>query len=142
MRRTGTAEAEPTAVPTRNIQRSCEFYASILGMEVITFAGNRKALKFGQQKINLHQQGMEFEPKARHPLPGSADLCLLTTSSMAGCQVAARRRACTDAVDDAIADAACETASRVGASVIIRATSLVSGSGVVVISTTEKYPVA
>ncbi len=66
-----------------DIKHSCEFYASILGMEVITFAGNRKALKFGQQKINLHQQGAEFEPKAHHPLPGSADLCLLTTSDMA-----------------------------------------------------------
>ena len=65
-----------------NIERSCEFYASILGMEIITFAGNRKALKFGKQKINLHQQGAEFEPKARHPQPGSADLCLITTSVM------------------------------------------------------------
>jgi len=66
-----------------DIERSCEFYASILGMEIITFAGKRKALKFGNQKINLHQQGAEFEPKAQHPLPGSADLCFISTSGMA-----------------------------------------------------------
>jgi len=65
-----------------DVELSCEFYASILGMEIITFAGGRKALKFGRQKINLHQQGAEFEPKARHPLPGSADLCFISTSEM------------------------------------------------------------
>lgn len=47
-------------------------------MELQTFANNRKALKFGQQKINLHQKGKEFEPKATHPTPGSADLCFIT----------------------------------------------------------------
>lgn len=47
-------------------------------MEIQTFANNRKALKFGQQKINLHQKGNEFEPKATHPTPGSADLCFIT----------------------------------------------------------------
>ena len=51
-------------------------------MEVMSFAGNRKALKFANQKINLHQQGTEFEPKARHPIPGSADLCLITRADM------------------------------------------------------------
>jgi catechol 2,3-dioxygenase-like lactoylglutathione lyase family enzyme len=49
-----------------------------LGFEVITFKGNRKALKFGNQKINLHQQGNEFEPKALQPTPGSADLCFIS----------------------------------------------------------------
>ena len=44
-----------------DIERSCEFYASILGMEIITFAGGRKALKFGKQKINLHQK--PFSPQ-------------------------------------------------------------------------------
>ena len=46
-------------------------------MEVVTF-GNRKALRFGEQKINLHQAGKEFEPKAAHPTPGSGDLCFIT----------------------------------------------------------------
>jgi catechol 2,3-dioxygenase-like lactoylglutathione lyase family enzyme len=51
-------------------------------MEVITFAGSRKALAFGSHKINLHELGKEFEPKAARPAPGSADLCLLTENSM------------------------------------------------------------
>jgi catechol 2,3-dioxygenase-like lactoylglutathione lyase family enzyme len=46
-------------------------------MEVTTFGAGRRALLFGQQKINLHQAGREFEPKARVPTPGSADFCLI-----------------------------------------------------------------
>jgi hypothetical protein len=46
-------------------------------MDVVTF-GDRKALKFGQQKISLHQLGREFHPKAAHPTPGSGDLCFIT----------------------------------------------------------------
>ena len=49
----------------------------VLGMGEVTFGDGRRALAFGQQKINLHQAGAEFEPKARHPKPGSADLCFL-----------------------------------------------------------------
>lgn len=63
----------------RDIDASVSFYARTLGMESLTFAGGRKALCFGEQKINLHQQGREFEPKAQHPTPGSADLCFLTS---------------------------------------------------------------
>jgi len=62
----------------RDIEATCRFYESVLGMQTVSFAAGRKALKFGQQKINLHQQGKEFEPKATAPTPGSADLCLLT----------------------------------------------------------------
>lgn len=54
-----------------------EFYESVLGMEVKTFGTGRKALHFGDQKINLHRAGHEFEPKAEKPVPGSADLCFL-----------------------------------------------------------------
>jgi catechol 2,3-dioxygenase-like lactoylglutathione lyase family enzyme len=61
-----------------SVEASLAFYATVLGMEVVTFAGGRKALAFGSQKINLHQAGREFEPKAARPAPGSADLCLLT----------------------------------------------------------------
>jgi catechol 2,3-dioxygenase-like lactoylglutathione lyase family enzyme len=61
-----------------DLQATCDFYAQVLGMQVITFGNNRKALKFGQQKINLHEAGHEFEPKAQHPTPGSADLCFIT----------------------------------------------------------------
>jgi catechol 2,3-dioxygenase-like lactoylglutathione lyase family enzyme len=51
-------------------------------MEVVTFGGGRRALAFGEQKINLHQHGAEFEPKAHHPTPGSADLCFLTETPL------------------------------------------------------------
>ena len=61
-----------------DIEASCAFYSRVLGMEVVTFGQGRKALAFGAQKINLHQAGKEFEPKANHPTPGSADLCFLT----------------------------------------------------------------
>lgn len=60
-----------------DVEASCAFYARVLGMEVVTFGQGRKALAFGRQKINLHRHGHEFEPKARTPTPGSADLCLL-----------------------------------------------------------------
>jgi catechol 2,3-dioxygenase-like lactoylglutathione lyase family enzyme len=46
-------------------------------MEPITFKGGRRALAFGTSKINLHQVGHEFEPKAAHPAPGTADLCFI-----------------------------------------------------------------
>ena len=62
-----------------DIDRTCAFYQQVLGMEIITFGNNRKALKFGQQKINLHQLGQEFEPKAFKPTPGSGDLCFITS---------------------------------------------------------------
>lgn len=62
----------------RDISATCEFYTKVLGMQVITFGDNRKALQFGNQKLNLHQAGNEFEPKAQHPTPGSADLCFIT----------------------------------------------------------------
>lgn len=48
----------------------------------MTFKGDRKALLFGTQKINLHQRGMEFEPKASRATPGSADLCFLTSTAI------------------------------------------------------------
>jgi len=61
-----------------NIETTCNFYQTVLGFEVITFKSDRKALQFGNQKINLHQQGNEFEPKALQPTPGSADLCFIS----------------------------------------------------------------
>lgn len=61
-----------------SIENTCNFYQTVLGFEVITFKSDRKALKFGNQKINLHQQGNEFEPKALQPTPGSADLCFIS----------------------------------------------------------------
>jgi catechol 2,3-dioxygenase-like lactoylglutathione lyase family enzyme len=65
-----------------SIDASVAFYTSALGMKLITF-GERKALRFGKQKINLHQLGKEFEPKALHPTPGSGDLCFVTETPLA-----------------------------------------------------------
>lgn len=65
-----------------NIERTCDFYGRVLGMEVVTFGEGRKALRFGTQKINLHRHGGEFEPKAQAPSPGSADLCFLTDTPL------------------------------------------------------------
>jgi catechol 2,3-dioxygenase-like lactoylglutathione lyase family enzyme len=62
----------------RDIEATCAFYSRVLGMEVVTFAGGRKALAFGAQKLNLHLAGKEFEPKADRPTPGSGDFCLIT----------------------------------------------------------------
>lgn len=61
-----------------DIGATCDFYSRVLGMEVVTFGAGRKALAFGAQKINLHEKGKEFEPKAANPAPGSADLCFIT----------------------------------------------------------------
>ena len=63
----------------RDIAATCDFYSRVLGMETIAFGGGRKALLFGMQKINLHEYGSEFEPKAQTPTPGSADLCFITS---------------------------------------------------------------
>ncbi|MFZ5567527.1 MAG: VOC family protein [Pseudomonadota bacterium] len=75
-----------------DVDASCAFYRRVLGMEVVTFGQGRKALAFGAQKINLHQAGQEFEPKAQRPTPGSADLCFLTSVPLP--QVQAHLAAC------------------------------------------------
>jgi catechol 2,3-dioxygenase-like lactoylglutathione lyase family enzyme len=66
----------------RDVERTCDFYTRVLGMEAVTFSGGRKALAFGNQKFNLHQAGKEFEPKADRPMPGSADFCLIAGTPM------------------------------------------------------------
>ncbi len=72
----------------RDIEATCAFYAKVLGMEVRAFGPDkRKALHFGRQKINLHQAGREFEPKAARPAPGSADLCFVTEKSLEAVRV-------------------------------------------------------
>jgi catechol 2,3-dioxygenase-like lactoylglutathione lyase family enzyme len=62
-----------------SIKASCAFYCDVLGMTRETFGPARRvALKFGRQKINLHEVGKEFEPKALKATAGSADLCFIT----------------------------------------------------------------
>ncbi len=65
-----------------SLDATCAFYSAVLGMEVSEFGAGRKALLFGHQKINLHQAGAEFEPKAKSPTPGSADLCFIAETSL------------------------------------------------------------
>jgi catechol 2,3-dioxygenase-like lactoylglutathione lyase family enzyme len=60
-----------------DIDATCDFYTRVLGMKAITFGEGRRALEFGRQKINLHRAGREYSPHAEHPLPGTADLCLI-----------------------------------------------------------------
>lgn len=66
----------------RDVEATCAFYTRVLGMRVEHFAGGRTALHFGEQKINLHAAGREFEPKALRPTPGAGDLCFLTATPL------------------------------------------------------------
>lgn len=66
-----------------DIGRTVAFYSNVLGMTPQTFASGgaeRHALAFRSQKLNLHQSGVVIDPNVRHATPGSADLCLLTTT--------------------------------------------------------------
>lgn len=64
-----------------SVDRTCAFYADVLGMEVRTFGGGRRrALHFGVQKINLHEVGRELEPKAAAATAGSGDLCFIAAT--------------------------------------------------------------
>ncbi len=65
-----------------------DFYTRVMGMTLETFTGGtppvqRTAFRFGRQKINLHLQGSEFEPKAHLPVPGSQDLCFIAAVPLA-----------------------------------------------------------
>lgn len=67
---------------TARPQACIDFYTRVMGMQLETFIGGappveRQALKFGNQKINIHVQGAEFEPKAHLPVPGALDLCFI-----------------------------------------------------------------
>ncbi len=66
----------------KSIEKSIEFYCSVLGMSEVTFGKGRKAIACGKQKLNLHEAGKEFEPKALRPLPGSADICFVANTPL------------------------------------------------------------
>lgn len=67
----------------KDINKTIQFYESVMGMQKIEFSQGRVALSFGSQKINLHELGNEFEPKAANVKTGSADLCFISRSSIA-----------------------------------------------------------
>jgi catechol 2,3-dioxygenase-like lactoylglutathione lyase family enzyme len=66
----------------RDIDVTIGFYQTVLGMAPVTFGAGRKALTFGQSKINLHPADAPIVPHANHPVPGSADLCFITSDSI------------------------------------------------------------
>jgi catechol 2,3-dioxygenase-like lactoylglutathione lyase family enzyme len=67
----------------RDIERSIAFYVDVLGMRALSFGDNRRALVFGEQKINLHPADAPIAPHAAQPTPGSADLCFITQTPIA-----------------------------------------------------------
>ena len=85
-------------VLTTSRESACvDFYTRVLGMQLESFIGGtppveRRAFKFGNQKINLHVQGNEFEPKAHLPVPGALDLCFIVQTSLE--DVVAHLQAC------------------------------------------------
>ena len=85
-------------VLTTSREAACvDFYTRVLGMQLECFIGGtppveRRAFKFGNQKINLHVQGAEFEPKAHLPVPGALDLCFIVARPLD--EVIAHLQAC------------------------------------------------
>ena len=65
-----------------DIDATVEFYTRVLGMTAVAFGTGRTALAFGRSKVNLHEAGHEFEPKAHRPTPGSAGLCLIAADPL------------------------------------------------------------
>jgi len=93
------ASLDHLVLTVRDVRATCDWYARVLGMEVVTFAGGaRMALAFGVQKINLHQDGAEFAPHAAASTPGSADLCFLSAVPLA--EVIAHLAACGVPVEE------------------------------------------
>jgi catechol 2,3-dioxygenase-like lactoylglutathione lyase family enzyme len=73
-----TDRLDHLVLTVRDIEATCQFYSTVLEMEVATLGSGRRALSFGKQKINLHEVGREFKPHAEKPTPGSADLCFIS----------------------------------------------------------------
>ena len=80
----------------KDIEATCKFYSTVLGMEIVSFNSGRRALSFGNQKLNLHEAGHEYLPHAEHPMPGSADLCLISAVPLSS--VLEHLRACAVSV--------------------------------------------
>ncbi|ATP45108.1 VOC family virulence protein [Pseudomonas putida] len=64
---------------TVDVEACKDFYVRVLGMRLETFGAGRLAFCFGDQKINVHVRGQEFEPKAHLPVPGALDLCFIAS---------------------------------------------------------------
>jgi catechol 2,3-dioxygenase-like lactoylglutathione lyase family enzyme len=69
-----------------DVDRAVEFYEKILGMEVVSFPGDRRAVRFGHQTIKLHASNELVDPTPTHPVPGSASLCFVTENAISEVQ--------------------------------------------------------
>ncbi|MBF8676951.1 VOC family protein [Pseudomonas fulva] len=67
---------------TIDVEACTDFYTRIMGMKLESFGAGRLALRFGEQKINVHVRGHEFELKAHLPVPGALDLCFIASISL------------------------------------------------------------
>lgn len=79
---------------TAHTEQCIDFYTRVLGMKLERFGEGRMALKFGGQKINLHEKGREFEPKATLAAPGTLDICFIAAvplekviAQLAACEI-------------------------------------------------------
>lgn len=77
------ARIDHIVLTVKDIAATIAFYTQVLGMQETTFGPGRRALSFGNQKINLHEAGKELELKAKTPTPGSADLCFVADGALA-----------------------------------------------------------
>lgn len=77
------ARLDHLVLTVADIERTCAFYTRVLGMEVVRFGEGRTALRFGQQKINLHAADAVPGLVADRPTPGSGDLCFITEVPLA-----------------------------------------------------------
>lgn len=96
------ASIDHIVLTVADIAATCAFYEKALGMGVERFrpadgGAERVALKFGRQKINLHQAGAEFKPHARKPVSGSSDFCLIAATPIT--QVQAHLISCGVAIE-------------------------------------------
>lgn len=82
----------------RDVDATITFYEKVLGMEAVTFGGGRRALSFGQSKINLHPAAAPIVPHARQPVPGLADVCLISATPSTA--VVAHLQACGVTIED------------------------------------------
>jgi catechol 2,3-dioxygenase-like lactoylglutathione lyase family enzyme len=86
------ARLDHFVLTVRDIDATCDFYTRVLGMQVMKFGAGRTALKFGQQKINLHPVENAITLKAERPMPGSADFCFISDTPIP--EVVAHLKAC------------------------------------------------
>ena len=83
---------------TRDLDKCLDFYTRVLGMKLEHYGKGRIALRFGDHKFNVHPPGFDAGIKARHPTPGSLDLCFLAECPLE--EVIARLKACNVPIEE------------------------------------------